>query len=359
MVAVVMPPNRRTRGAAAESNDSDVDGTVRTPGAGGNLDSALRDIQRLLNHDRQRRRTTGSDDEAEEPEPAQMLEHAIDDAHAQERQLFVQRIEHIYEGEVGGEEDDDMVRSREREAVRTNRQNGRMTKVSCFMCSYGNHDHDGTADKGSKPFANLCNMMTQRYPYSDMQTLCMDCCEYYTTALREPSRQADGTYLLPEQLPSDFYKHILYHNLNPTILVGEDLRFIRDLLLVLRIQLTHATGKTGLRIIDAIIKLMKQKATYLAQGARPLMFEGRNTNNPLVMDPQAMGEVANMTRIRPYLQSTQTNVIGGATATNTSRPRQGLPRFDRMQSAVNENDVEDEEDDDPMDDESVRTSPES
>jgi hypothetical protein len=200
-------------------------------------------------------------------------------------------------------------------------------------------------------------------------TLCIDCSELYHVALREKSIQPDGSYLLPEMLASDFYEHIIYHNLNPQIMIGEDLRLIRDMLLVLRTQLNHASGKTGLRIIDTIIKLMKQRAVYLSQGARPLMFESRGGNDPIGLDATQMGDVANMTRIRPFIQSTRNNVIGGATATNTSQPRQGLPRFDRMEAAVASQDVDEADDnDDAMDevyddvvvmDSPARTSPES
>jgi hypothetical protein len=239
------------------------------------------------------------------------------------------------------------------------------------MCSYGNHEYDGTADKGSQPYAQLRNMIRQRYAYSDLMTLCIDCSEFYHVALREKSIQPDGSYLLPEMLASDFYEHIIYHNLNPQFMIGEDLRLIRDMLLVLRTQLNHASGKTGLRIIDTIIKLMKQRAVYLSQGARPLMFESRGGNDPIGLDATQMGDVANMTRIRPFIQSTRNNVnvIGGATATNTSQPRQGLPRFDRMEAAVASQDVDEADDnDDDMDevyddvvvmDSPARTSPES
>jgi len=162
--------------------------------------------------------------------------------------------------------------------------------------------------------------------------------------------------MLPEMLPSDFMEHITRHNLNPQIMVGEDFRLIRDLLVVCRMQLTHATGKTGLKIIDTIIKLMKQKATYLSLGARPLMFEGRGGNDPIGLDTNAMGDVVNMTRLGPFIRSTRTNVIGGATATNTSQPRPGLPRFDGSHAAVGDQDVEDLDEGDV---ESMRTSPDT
>jgi len=351
---------------------SDMDGSVDTPATAATrrnnngTSTMMAEIARMIGRMRISRRGGGggggqdsSDMEAEEEAGERVIIRTVQDAHDYERQMLVHRMQGIREEDETGDDAAvmDEAREREREAVRTSRRNGRWTKVKCFMCSYGNHEHDGTADKGSQAYVTLRNMIRQRYAYSDLMTLCMDCSEYYRVALWEKSRQADGSHLLPEMLPSDFYDHIIYHNMNPQIMIGEDLRLIRDLLLVLRVQLTNATGKTGLRIIDTIIKLMKQKALYLSQGARPLMFEGRGGNDPIGLDVQAMGDVANMTRIRPFLQSRHANVIGGATATNTSQPRPGMARFDRTSSAVASHDVE-EDDDDGVDamDVSVQTS---
>jgi hypothetical protein len=313
------------------------DGSIHTPAVGNGPSGIFERVANIMAENEARRERDETSEAEEDTDP---LLRTIYRARDYERQHFVQRLEGIYEDE---NVDNNELRDREREAIRNHRANGRATKVSCFMCHYGNYDFDSTADKGSQPFVRIRNMIRSRYAYSDLDTLSMDCAEIYHHELREPSRQPDGTYLLPEMLPSDFALHIVHHNLNPQIMVGQDLRFTTELLGVLRMQLGQAKGSMGLKIIDCIIKVMKQRTTYLSLGGRALVFESRTGADPLALDPTQMGDVANMGRVYPYLASARTSAIGGATATNTSRPRQGLPRFDRMEAAVGVHDVDEPE----------------
>lgn len=208
----------------------------------------------------------------------------------------------------------------------------------CFVCGFGNRAFDG-GDMGCRPYVTLINMMVDDYGHMDNAELGLHMHDYYHKQLYNPAAAllAPGeAHPLPRMTAADFVAHIERHTLDPIIIIGENTRMLRDVIEVVRNQLVdEQTRDVDVKKVDALVKLVKAQKELLSVSASSLLFGGGAGRNgaALVLDPSAVGAVANTRRIAPLL-ATASGTIGGATAADTGAARGNVPVFNGPAAAA-------------------------
>lgn len=193
----------------------------------------------------------------------------------------------------------------------------------CFFCEYGNRAYDST-DLGCNPYVTMLAYIESEFAHANIGSLSKDVARYVNKHVWEPSRDPDtGESDIPFTTAAMVQEHIEVHNINPLIILGDNIRINRDIINILKPLIKErASANVNHRAIDSIIKLQASTARMISMADNRLLFGGGA--NGFRIDPALAGRIGNTRRVAPLLRRGGGGAAGGGAA---AAPVHAAPEF--------------------------------
>ena len=154
----------------------------------------------------------------------------------------------------------------------------RRSRAGCWGCMYGATRHE--ADTDNEDVSGLIRLIRENHGRMDNLELARIVNQYHEERIRQPILTAGGS--CGEWRTRAVLRHLRHHTLDPSIVIGENIRALRVLMRVLRRRTMETDVDTGLdrvdaRNVDLLLKTVKSMSDLYARRPDSLLFGSSNS----------------------------------------------------------------------------------